>query len=160
MTTDYVRHGTTNLFAGWTWSIDQAQRTAATRGCCASGIPSTEQAPTQLELHIMLGSYATHMTPATRQGLIEHTVSPALHPELLVRGSTLVELVPRTNLPQTTSVGLPQSRRPESRCNRLDRGMECRLKPPTWTEPADAILETTLAPYQRINNCRQKARSN
>lgn len=91
---------------------------AATRELCASSAPSTGRARTELEPHIMLGRYAS--PPSSRDSL-STPVPPELHPELLV-----VAEPGRTgsaNQPTATTSACPaQSHRPESRCDRLDRG--------------------------------------
>ena len=69
---DYVRHGTTSLFAALDVAtgevIGQCHRRHRPRSSSSSSSRSTPAVPPSLEIHLVLDNYATHKTPAVKRG--------------------------------------------------------------------------------------------
>lgn len=95
-THDYLRHGTTTLFA----ALDVA--TGFVLGDCRARHRAREfrrflelidaATPRNLDLHLILDNYATHKTPAVRRWLVQH---PRFHLHFIPTGSSWLNLVER-----------------------------------------------------------------
>jgi hypothetical protein len=72
MTHDYVRHGTTGLFAAFDISsgsvVAQHYRCHRYQECLRFLKPIDDAVPKGLNLHLVLDNYATHKTPRPRSG--------------------------------------------------------------------------------------------
>ena len=93
MTHDYVRHGTTSLFAAYDVAsgsvIAQPYRRHRHQEFLRFLKLIDAAVPKDLDLHLVLDNYATHKTPAIHQWLLQPpAVPPALHPDQLSAGST------------------------------------------------------------------------
>jgi len=149
-THDYVRHGTTSLFA----ALDV--KTGKVIGQCHRRHRSVEfrkflmtidrEVPTHLEVHLILDNYATHKTPAIHRWLVAH---PRFHLHFTPTGASWLNLVERWFAELTEK----QIRRGSHRSTReLEQAIRAFLdvtndepKPFIWTKTADQILESVAA---------------
>jgi hypothetical protein len=76
MTHDYVRHGTTSLFAAYNVAGGSVIAPSCRRHRHQEFLRFLKAidaaVPKDLDLHLVLDNYATHKTPATRQRLLKH----------------------------------------------------------------------------------------
>jgi transposase len=96
MTADYVRHGTTTLFAALDvatgkviGSLHRRHRTMEFKKFLAT---LERDVPDGLEVHLVLDNYATHKTPAVKTWLVAH---PRFHLHFTPTGSSWLNLVER-----------------------------------------------------------------
>ena len=154
---DYLRHGTTTLFA----ALDVA--TGFVLGECHGRHRAREfrhflelieaAAPAGLELHLVLDNYATHKTPGIRRWLARH---PRFHLHFTPTGASWLNQVERWFALLTQRQlrrGAHRSTSELEDCIRHFIAQHNRQpRPFVWTKTADAIL-TSLARYcQRIND--------
>jgi transposase len=146
-THDYVRHGTTSLFA----ALDVASGEVI--GRCHRRHRAIEfrkflnaiasQVPEDLDVHLIVDNYATHKTPAIRRWFAKH---PRFHVHFTPTGASWINLVERWFAILTAK----QIRRGSFRSTReLERTIQHYLevynedpKPFVWTKTADQILES------------------
>ncbi len=147
-TYDYVRHGTTSLFA----ALDIA--TGKIIGSCSqrhrakeflsfmktidAAVPYKEGQ----EIHLVLDNYATHKTPAVRQWFVRH---PRYHLHFTPTGSSWLNLVERffaeiTNKRIRRGIFKSCEELKQAILSYLDAHNED-SKPYTWTKPADLIFK-------------------
>jgi transposase len=149
-THDYVRHGTTSLFA----ALDV--KTGKVIGQCHRRHRSLEfrkflmridrEVPAHLEVHLVLDNYATHKTPAIHRWLARH---PRFHLHFTPTGASWLNLVERWFAELTDK----QIRRGSHHSTReLEEAIHIFLdvtndepKPFIWTKTADQILESVAA---------------
>jgi transposase len=155
-THDYVRHGTTSLFA----ALDV--KSGAVIGECHRRHRAIEfrkflatvdaAVPRDLEVHLVLDNYATHKTPAIQRWLVQH---PRFHAHFTPTGASWLNLVERWFATLT------------ERCIRRDthrstRQLEASIqeylathneapKPFIWTKSADEILRSLANLCSRIS---------
>ncbi len=144
MTHDYVRHGTTSLFA----AFDLASGSVIAQPC--RGRRHQEflrflklidaAAPRDLELHLVLDNYATRKTPAIHQWLLKH---PRFHLHFTPASSSWMNLAEHWLAELETDI-----RKWISEWNKNPR-------PFAWTKTADEILET-LAAYCRTVSSQER----
>src|SRR5580692_4828773 len=155
MTHDYVRHGTTSLFAAY----DVGSGSVIAQSCRRHRHQEflrflkviDAAVPKDLDLHLVLDNYATHKTPAIRQWLVKH---PRFHLHFTPTSSSWLNLVERW-FAELTNRKLRRSahrsvteleddiRRWISEWNKNPRAF-------AWTKTADDILETLANYCQRI----------
>lgn len=146
-THDYVRHGTTSLFA----ALDT--KTGEVLGECHRRHRSIEfrkflntidkAVPNTLDIHLVVDNYATHKTPAIHRWLARH---PRFQLHFTPTGATWVNMVERWFAALTEK----QLRRGVHRSTReLEMAIELYIdasntdpKPFIWTKTPDQILET------------------
>jgi transposase len=146
-THDYVRHGTTSLFA----ALDVA--TGQVIGQCHRRHRAIEfrkfldtidaAVPLNLDVHLVLDNYATHKTAVIRRWLAKR---PRFHLHFTPTGASWINLVERWFLALTEK----QLRRGAHRSTReLEQAIRSYLKlhnanpkPFVWTKTADQILES------------------
>jgi transposase len=96
MTHDYVRHGTTSLFAAYDVTgrsvIAQSYRRHRHQEFLRFLKVIGAAVPKDLDLHLVLDNYATHKTPAIRQWLVKH---PRFHLHFTPTSSSWLNLVER-----------------------------------------------------------------
>ncbi len=156
---DYVRHGTTSLFA----ALDVA--TGAVIGRCHRRHRATEfrkfldvidaETPEQFDVHLVLDNYATHKTPSITRWLMRH---PRFHVHFTPTGASWINLVERWFAELTTK----QIRRGTHRSTpALEKAIREYLevynedpKPFVWTKTADEILASVARFCRRISNSR------
>lgn len=146
-THDYVRHGTTSLFAAL------VVKTGEVLGRCQRRHRSVEfrtflnhidaNVPPALDVHLILDNYGTHKTALIRRWLVRH---PRFHLHFTPTGATWLNLVERFFAALTEK----QIRRGVHRSTRelehaiytyIERGNH-EPKPFIWTKTADQILAT------------------
>jgi transposase len=149
-THDYVRHGTTSLFA----ALDIA--TGKVIGQCYRRHRSSEflaflrriddSVPAHLELHLVLDNYGTHKTAAVRRWLVRH---PRFHLHFTPTSASWINMVERWFAELTSK----QIRRGTHRSTmQLEQAIDDFLsahnedpKPFVWTKSADQILTSVAA---------------
>ena len=96
MTHDYVRHGTTSLFAAYDVGsgsvIAQSYRRHRHQEFLRFLKVIDQAVPKDLDLHLVLDNYATHKTPAIHQWLVKH---PRFHLHFTPTSSSWLNLVER-----------------------------------------------------------------
>jgi transposase len=156
-TSDYVRHGTINLFA----ALDAKAGTVIGefhrrhRAVEFRNFLETIDAavPAELDLHLILDNYGTHKTPAIKRWLLRH---PRFHLHFTPTAGSWLNLVERWFALLTEK----QLRRGVHRSTReLQDAIRAYLehhnrhpKPFRWTKTADQILESVARFYKRISN--------
>src|SRR5215831_8965897 len=95
-THDYVRHGTTSLFAALDVKtsrvIGQLHQRHRAQEFRAFLTTIDEATPPELELHLILDNYSTHKTPAIHRWLVRH---PRFHVHFTPTGASWINLVKR-----------------------------------------------------------------
>ncbi|ACU38392.1 IS630 family transposase [Actinosynnema mirum] len=154
-TADYVRNGTTTLFAALDvatgkviGSLNRRHRTEEFKAFLST---LDKEVPAGLEVHLVCDNYATHKTPAVKRWLVSH---PRFHLHFTPTGSSWLNLVERWFAELTTK--------------RLRRGVHTSVqaletdirdwiaawnsnpKPYVWTRTADQILERLAGYLNRI----------
>jgi transposase len=156
-TSDYVRHGTINLFA----ALDAKAGTVIGefhrrhRAVEFRNFLETIDAavPAELDLHLILDNYGTHKTPAIKRWLLRH---PRFHLHFTPTAGSWLNLVERWFALLTEK----QLRRGVHRSTReLQAAIRAYLehhnrhpKPFRWTKTADQILESVARFCKRISN--------
>jgi transposase len=155
MTHDYVRNGTTSLFAAY----DLASGSVIAQPCRRHRHQEflrflkliDAAVPKDLELHLVLDNYATHKTRAIKDWLVRH---PRFHLHFTPTSSSWLNLVERW-FAELTSRKLRRSAHRsvtelETDIRKWINEWNKDPKPFTWTKTAGDILETLAAYCQRI----------
>jgi transposase len=159
MTHDYVRHGTTSLFAALDLAsgsvIAQPYRRHRHQEFLRFLKLIDAAVPKGLDLHLVLDNYATHKTPATRQWLLRH---PRFHLHFTPTSSSWMNLVERWFAELTNRKLRRSAHRSvtdlETDIRKWINEWNKNPKPFVWTKTADEILETLAAYCQRIIDSR------
>jgi transposase len=153
MSHDYVRHGTTTLFA----ALDIASGSVIAHHYrrhrhqeFLQFLKTIDAAvPKDLDLHLVLDNYATHKTPAVKAWLLKH---PRFHLHFTPTSSSWMNLVERWFAELTNRKLRRSAHRSvtelEADIRRWINEWNADPKPFVWTKTADAILNT-LAAYCR-----------
>jgi transposase len=156
MSHDYVRHGTTTLFA----ALDVASGSVIAHSYRRHRhqeflrfLKTIDAAvPKELDLHLVLDNYATHKTPAVKAWLLKH---PRFHLHFTPTSSSWMNLVERWFAELTNRKLRRSAHRSvtelEVDIRRWINQWNADPKPFVWTKTADAILDTLAAYCQRIN---------
>ena len=155
MTHDYVRHGTTSLFAAYDVAsgsvIAQSYRRHRHQEFLRFLKLIDTAVPRNLDLHLVLDNYATHKTPAIHQWLLRH---PRFHLHFTPTSSSWLNLVERWFAELTTRKLRRSAHRSvtelETDIRKWINEWNKNPKPFIWTKSADEILETLAAYCQRI----------
>jgi transposase len=157
MTHDYVRNGTTSLFAAFETGsgsvIAQPYRQHRHQEFIRFLKLIDDAVPKDLDLHLVLDNYATHKTPEVQKWLLRH---PRFQLHFTPTSASWMNLVERW-FAELTRRKLRRS------AHRTVRELEVDLrkwtnewnrnpKPFIWTKTADQILDTLAAYCQRIND--------
>jgi transposase len=157
MTHDYVRNGTTSLFAAFDPAsgsvIAQHYRRHRHQEFLRFLKLIDAAVPKDLDLHLVLDNYATHKTPAIHQWLLKH---PRFHLHFTPTSSSWMNLVERW-FAELTNRKLRRS------AHRSVTELEAAIrkwinewnkdpKPFVWTKTADEILGTLAAYCERISD--------
>jgi transposase len=157
MTHDYVRHGTTSLFAALDVAsgsvIAQHYRRHRHQEFLRFLKLIDAAVPDGLDLHLICDNYATHKTPEIKKWLLRH---PRFHLHFTPTSSSWLNLVERW-FAELTNRKLRRS------AHRSVTELEADIrkwinewnkdpKPFVWTKTADEILDTLASYCQRINN--------
>ncbi|WP_426514656.1 IS630 family transposase [Dactylosporangium sp. McL0621] len=157
VTHDYVRHGTTSLFAALDVAtgkvIGQTQRKHRHQEFLRFLRTIDQATPPDLDLHLVLDNYASHKTPAIQQWLLAH---PRFHLHFTPTYSSWLNLVERW-FAELTNRKLRRSAHRSVAALEADvatwiEAWNADPKPFVWTKSADQILETVAAYCQRIND--------
>jgi transposase len=155
MTHDYVRHGTTSLFAAYDIGsgsvIAQSYRKHRHQEFLRFLKVIDDAVPKDLDLHLVLDNYATHKTPEIHKWLLRH---PRFHLHFTPTSSSWLNLVERWFAELTNR----KLRRPAHRSvTELENDIRKWInewnkdpRPFIWTKSADDILETLADYCQRI----------
>ena len=144
-THDYMRHGTTSLFAAL------EVKTGEVLGQCRRRHRSVEfrtflrhiaaNVPDSLDVHLIMDNYGTHKTPIIRRWLVRH---PRFHVHFTPTGATWLNLVERFFAAITEKQirrGVHRSTRElETAIYRYIEHQNQSPKPFVWTKTADEIL--------------------
>jgi transposase len=157
MTHDYVRNGTTSLFAAFDLAsgsvIAQPRRRHRHQEFLRFLKLIDAAVPRDLELHLALDNYATHKTPAIHQWLLKH---PRFHLHFTPTSSSWMNLVERW-------LAELANRKPRRSAHRSVTELETDIRkwtsewnknpePFAWTKTADEILETLAAYCRRVSS--------
>lgn len=159
MTHDYVRHGTTSLFAAFDIGsgsvIAQHYRRHRHQEFLRFLKLIDAAVPNDLDLHLVLDNYATHKTPKVKEWLIRH---PRFHLHFTPTSSSWLNLVERWFAELTNRKLRRSAHRSvtelEADVRRWINEWNKDPKPFVWTKTADQILETLAAYCMRINDSR------
>ena len=157
VTRDYVRHGTTSLFAALDVAtgkaIGQTQRKHRHQEFLRFLRTIDRATPPDLQLHPVLDNYATHKTPAIQQWLLKH---PRFHLHVTPTYSSWLNLVERWFAELT-------NHKPRRSAHRSVAALEADVttrieawnndpKPFAWTKTAHDILDAPAAYCQPFND--------
>ena len=157
MSHDYVRHGTTTLFA----ALDVASGSVIAHHYRRHRHQEflrflkviDAAVPQNLDLHLVLDNYATHKTPQVKAWLIKH---PRFHLHFTPTSSSWMNLVERWFAELTNRKLRRSAHRSvtelEADIRRWTNQWNADPKPFVWTKTADAILDTLAAYCQRITD--------
>jgi transposase len=154
-THDYVRHGTTSLFAAYDLAsgsvIAQHYRRHRHQEFLRFLKLIDTAVPKDLDLHLVLDNYATHKTPAIKDWLLKH---PRFHLHFTPTSSSWLNLVERW-FAELTSRKLRRSAHRsvtelETDIRKWINEWNKEPRPFVWTKSADEILETLADYCQRI----------
>lgn len=157
MSHDYVRHGTTTLFAAFdvvSGSVIGANYRRHRHQEFLQFLKLIDSAvPQDLDLHLVLDNYATHKTPQVKAWLLKH---PRFHLHFTPTSSSWLNLVERwfaelTNRKLRRSVHRSVTEL-EADIRKWINAWNADPKPFVWTKTADQILDTLSAYCTRIND--------
>jgi transposase len=157
MTHDYVRNGTTSLFAAFDLAsgsvIAQPYRRHRHQEFLRFLKLIDAAVPKGLDLHLVLDNYATHKTPAIHQWLLKH---PRFHLHFTPTSSSWMNLVERWFAELTNRKLRRSAHRSvtelETDIRKWINEWNNNPKPFVWTKTADEILETLAAYCSRITD--------
>jgi transposase len=157
MTHDYVRHGTTSLFAAFDISsgsvLAQHYRRHRHQEFLRFLKLIDAAVPKELDLHLVLDNYATHKTPKVKEWLLRH---PRFHLHFTPTSGSWLNLVERWFAELTNRKLRRSAHRSvtelETDVRRWINEWNTDPKPFVWTKTADDILETLAAYCSRIND--------
>jgi len=157
MTHDYVRNGTTSLFAAFDLAsgsvIAQPYRRHRHQEFLRFLKLIDAAVPKDLDLHLVLDNYATHKTPAIHQWLLKH---PRFHLHFTPTSSSWMNLVERWFAELTNRKLRRSAHRSvtelETDIRKWINEWNKNPKPFVWTKTADEILETLAAYCSRITD--------
>lgn len=158
-TFDYVRHGTTSLFAALEVAtgtvISTVKRRHRHQEFLAFLRTIDRAVPAELDVHVILDNYATHKTPAVKTWLLKH---PRFVLHFTPTGASWLNLVERFFAEITTKLlrrGVHHSvAQLEADITAWVHSWNTNPRPYVWTRTADQILDSLAAYCQRINDSR------
>jgi transposase len=156
-THDYIRHGTTSLFAAFDLAsgsvIAQHYRRHRHQEFLRFLKLIDTAVPKDLDLHLVLDNYATHKTEKVKAWLIRH---PRFHLHFTPTSGSWLNLVERWFAELTRRKLRRSAHRSvvelEADVRKWINEWNKDPKPFVWTKSADEILETLAAYCQRIND--------
>jgi transposase len=156
MTHDYVRNGTTSLFAAFDLAsgsvIAQPYRRHRHQEFLRFLKLIDTAVPKDLDLHLVLDNYATHKTPEIQKWLLKH---PRFHLHFTPTSSSWLNLVERWFAELTRRKLRRSAHRSvtelETDIRKWISEWNKDPKPFVWTKSADEILTTLAAYCERIN---------
>lgn len=156
-THDYVRHGTTSLFAALDVAsgrvIGQLHRRHRSIEFRKFLDTIDANVPSQLDVHLILDNYGTHKTPRIQRWLVRH---PRFHLHFTPTGASWLNLVERW-------FALLTQKQIKRAAHRSTRELEAAIRqylavynedprPFVWTKTADQILESVARFCKRISD--------
>ncbi|MEV4316748.1 IS630 family transposase [Actinocrispum sp. NPDC049592] len=158
-THDYVRHGTTSLFAALDIAtgtvISQHQRRHRHQEFLRFLKTIDANTPPELDLHLVCDNYATYKTPEIKTWLIRH---PRFHLHFTPTSGSWLNLVERWFAELTNRKLRRSAHRSiaelETDVNAWVAAWNDNPKPFVWTKTADEILDNLARYCQRINDSR------
>jgi len=155
MTHDYVRNGTTSLFAAFDLAsgsvLAQPYRRHRSQEFLRFLKLIDGAVPKDLELHLVLDNYATHKTPAIKEWLLRH---PRFHLHFTPTSSSWLNLVERWFAELTNRKLRRSAHRSvtelETDIRKWINEWNKDPKPFVWTKTADEILESLAGYCQRV----------
>jgi transposase len=155
MTHDYVRHGTTSLFAAFGVASGSVIAHYYRRHRHQEFLRFLKlidaAVPKDLDLHLVLDNYATHRTPAVKAWLLKH---PRFHLHFTPTSSSWMNLVERWFAELTNRKLRRSAHRSitelEADVRRWISEWNEDPKPFVWTKTADDILQTLAAYCHRL----------
>jgi transposase len=159
MTHDYVRHGTTSLFAALDPTSGSVIANYYRRHRHQEFLRFLKlidtAVPAGYDLHLILDNYAAHKTPAIKNWLLRH---PRFHLHFTPTSASWLNLVERW-FAELTSRKLRRSAHRSVIALEADvrawvNAWNADPKPFVWTKTADEILNTLAAYCQRISDSR------
>lgn len=158
-THDYVRHGTTTVFAAMDILSGAVIARNYRRHRSAEFLRFLKEVdavtPKNLELHLVLDNYATHKTPAVKAWLLKH---PRVVLHFTPTSASWLNLVERWFAELTRRKLQRSTHRSVTELERdivsWTQNWNADPKPFVWTKTADQILETLAGYCQRINDSR------
>jgi transposase len=156
-THDYIRHGTTSLFAAYDLAsgsvIAQHYRRHRHQEFLRFLKLIDGAVPKELDLYLVLDNYATHKTPEVKKWLLRH---PRFHLHFTPTSSSWMNLVERWFAELTNRKLRRSAHRSvtelEADVRKWINEWNNDPKPFVWTKTADEILETLASYCQRIND--------
>jgi transposase len=156
-THDYVRNGTTSLFAALEVAsgsvIAQPYRQHRHQEFLRFLKLIDDAVPKELDLHLILDNYATHKTPEVKRWLLRH---PRFHLHFTPTSSSWLNLVERWFAELTRRKLRRSAHRSvtelEADLRQWTNAWNKNPRPFTWTKTADEIFETIAAYCRRIND--------
>jgi transposase len=157
MTHDYVRNGTTSLFAALdvgSGSVIAAHYRRHRHQEFLRFLKTIDAAaPTEFDLHLICDNYATHKTPQVKKWLLRH---PRFHVHFTPTSSSWLNLVERWFAELTNRKLRRSAHRSvtelEADVRAWINAWNADPRPFVWTKTADEILDTLAAYCQRIND--------
>jgi transposase len=157
MSHDYIRHGTTSLFAAFdvgSGSVIAQQYRRHRHQEFLRFLKLIDAAvPKDLDLHLVLDNYATHKTPQVKAWLVKH---PRFHLHFTPTSGSWLNLVERWFAELTNRKLRRSAHRSVTELEADIRSWinqwNANPKPFVWTKTADQILETLAAYCMRIND--------
>jgi transposase len=154
---DYVRHGTTSLFAGLDALTGQVIGALHRRHRASEFRAFLEridaEVPDELAVHLVLDDYATHKTPAIKRWLLHH---PRFHLHFTPTGASWLNLVERWFAELTTK---RIKRGAHTSVQGLERDIRGWIRswnddprPYVWVKTADQILASLARYCARISD--------
>jgi transposase len=156
-THDYVRHGTTSLFAALDVAtgkvIGECHRRHRSQEFLRFLDTIDETVPADLDIHLILDNYGTHKTPRVRRWFARH---PRFHVHFTPTSASWLNLVERWFATLT-------EKQIKRGAHRSTRALEAAIReyltisngsaqPFVWTKTADEILAKVAGFCQRISN--------
>jgi transposase len=154
---DYVRHGTTSLFAALEIATGQVisavKRRHRHQEFLAFLRTIDKTVPAGLDVHVVLDNLATHKTPAVKTWLLKH---PRFYLHFTPTGSSWLNLVERFFAEITVKLlrrGVHRSVTDlEDDIRQWIEQWNTNPRPYVWTRTADQILDSLAAYCRRIND--------
>jgi transposase len=155
-THDYVRHGTTTLFAAFNIAdgtvIGQTQRRHRAAEFKAFLTRVDKTVPADLDIHLVVDNYAAHKTPEIKAWLAAH---PRVHFHFTPTGSSWINQVERWFAYLTTQMLRRSAHRSvaalEADLATWIQTWNTSPKPFVWTKTAEEILDSLARYLQRIS---------
>ena len=153
---DYVRHGTTSLFAALDVKADTVIGHCHVRHRaleCRTFLDRIQAAvPRDLDVHLILDNYATHKTPRIQRWLLRH---PRFHLHFTPTSASWLNLVERWLVELTRKqIRRGTHRGPHALRTAIQQYIDvtnATPRPFIWTRTADEILESVARFCQRIS---------